>query len=191
MFGDNPIYTTQPIASAASPAASDNFSHSYLQAVLVRVSGAATLEKVRTYLVTHAAWPHLVASGGGVVLNTGSICSFWAFQDLAAYCATKGAVMMLTKCLALDGAEAGIRANAVCPGDTETPNIIKYYDSFDDPAGARRRAERAYPLDRFARPSEVAAGFVFLASDAAAFITGSHLMVDGGRTSGAWYPQPI
>ena len=144
-----------------------------------------------TYLVTHAAWPHLVASGGGVVLNTGSICSFWGFQGLAAYCATKGAVLMLTKCLALDGAEAGIRANVVCPGDTQTPNIVKYYDSFDDPAGARRRAERAYPLDRFARPSEIAAGFVFLAGDAAAFITGSHLMIDGGRTSGAWYPQPI
>ena len=70
------------------------------------------------YLCASAAWPRLLERGGGVILATASIAGLWAIPADAAYCASKAGVIMLTKCLALDGAQAGIRANCVCPGFT-------------------------------------------------------------------------
>ena len=138
------------------------------------------------YLVSKAAWPHLVERGGGVILSTASIAGIWAIPDDAAYCASKAAVIMLTKCLALDGAKAGIRANCVCPGFTETPMIQGYFADQPDPAAARSFAESIHPLGRLGRPRDIADAFVYLASDEAAWVTGSALVVDGGLTSGIW-----
>ena len=138
------------------------------------------------YLVSKAAWPHLIERGGGVILSTASIAGIWAIPADAAYCASKAAVIMLTKCLALDGAKAGIRANCVCPGFTETPMIQGFFADQPDPPAARSFAESIHPLGRLGRPRDIADAFVYMASDEAAWVTGSALVVDGGLTSGIW-----
>jgi NAD(P)-dependent dehydrogenase (short-subunit alcohol dehydrogenase family) len=138
------------------------------------------------YLVSKAAWPLLRERGGGSILSTASIAGLWAIPADAAYCASKAGVVMLTKCMALDGAKDGIRVNCVCPGFTETPMIEGYFDAQPDPAEARRFAERLHPLGRLGRPRDIADAFVYLASDEAAWVTGSALVVDGGLTSGIW-----
>jgi NAD(P)-dependent dehydrogenase (short-subunit alcohol dehydrogenase family) len=138
------------------------------------------------YLVSKAAWAHLVARGGGAILSTASIAGLWAIPADAAYCASKAGVIMLTKCMALDGAKAGIRANCVCPGFTETPMIEGYFADQPDPQEARRFAESIHPLGRLGQPRDIADAFVYLASDEAAWVTGAALVVDGGLTTGIW-----
>ena len=110
----------------------------------------------------------------------------WAIPADAAYCASKAGVIMLTKCLALDGARQGIRANCVCPGYTQTPMIDGYFDAQPDPGAAREFAARMHPLGRLGLPRDHADAFVYLASDEAAWVTGTALVVDGGLTSGIW-----
>jgi NAD(P)-dependent dehydrogenase (short-subunit alcohol dehydrogenase family) len=138
------------------------------------------------YLVSKAAWPHLVARGGGVILTTASIAGIWAIPDDAAYCASKAGAIMLTKCMALDGAKAGIRANCVCPGFTETPMIQGYFADQPDPEAARAFATKIHPLGRLGTPRDIADAFVYLASDEASWVTGTALVVDGGLISGIW-----
>jgi NAD(P)-dependent dehydrogenase (short-subunit alcohol dehydrogenase family) len=138
------------------------------------------------YLVSKAAWPILLERGGGSIVNTASIAGLWAIPDDAAYCASKAGVIMLTKCMALDGAKAGIRVNCVCPGFTETPMIEVYFNAQPDPAESRRFAERLHPLGRLGRPRDIADAMLYLASDDAAWVTGHALVVDGGLTSGIW-----
>ena len=138
------------------------------------------------YLVSKAAWPRLLESAGGAIINTASIAGLWAIPADAAYCASKAGVIMLTKCMALDGAKAGIRVNCVCPGYTQTPMIEGYFQDQPDPEEARRFAERLHPLGRLGRPRDIADAMVYLASDEAAWVTGTALVVDGGLTSGIW-----
>ncbi|MDH4175950.1 MAG: SDR family oxidoreductase [Thermoleophilia bacterium] len=138
------------------------------------------------YLVSRAAWPHLVARGGGAILQTASIAGLWAIPADAAYCASKAGAIMLTKCMALDGAKDGIRVNCVCPGFTETPMIEGYFAAQPDPAAARAHATGIHPLGRLGRPRDLADAFVYLASDEAAWVTGTALVVDGGLTAGIW-----
>ncbi len=138
------------------------------------------------YLVSKAAWPHLVARGGGSIVTTASIAGIWAIPADAAYCASKAGAIMLTKCMALDGAKAGIRANCVCPGFTDTPMIEGYFADQPDPAAARAFAVGIHPLGRLGRPRDIADAFVYLASDEASWVTGTALVVDGGLTSGIW-----
>jgi NAD(P)-dependent dehydrogenase (short-subunit alcohol dehydrogenase family) len=137
-----------------------------------------------TFLTARAAWPHLVSSGGGSVLATASICSTWAIRGDAAYCAAKAGVLMLMKCLALEGAEHGIRANSVCPGFTDTPMLASWFDAEPDPDAARRVVAEVQPLRRMGRPDDHAAAFAFLASEEASWITGASLTIDGGLTVG-------
>ncbi len=139
------------------------------------------------YLVSKAVWPRLLARGGGAIVNTASIAGLWAIPADAAYCASKAGVIMLTKCMALDGAKAGIRVNCVCPGYTQTPMIEGYFQDQPDPDEARRLAERLHPLGRLGRPEDIADAIVYLASDEAAWVTGTALVVDGGLTSGIWH----
>lgn len=138
------------------------------------------------YLVSKAVWPHLVARGGGAIVSTASIAGLWAIPDDAAYCASKAGVIMLTKCLALDGAKARIRANCVCPGFIQTPMIDGYFSDQEDPAASRDFAVGLHPLGRLGTPLDIADGFVYLASDEARWVTGTALTVDGGLTSGIW-----
>ncbi len=135
------------------------------------------------YLVSKAAWPHLRARGGGAIVNTGSVAALRAIADNAGYCVSKAAVLMLTKCLALSGAEENIRVNSICPGFTATEMIEGYFSSQDDPEGARAAARGLHPMGRFGHPSDIADGFVYLASDEAKWVTGSNLVIDGGLTS--------
>ncbi len=138
------------------------------------------------YLMSKAAWPHLVSRGGGALLQTASIAGLWAIPADAAYCASKAGAIMLTKCMALDGARVGIRANCVCPGFTETPMIEGYFAAQPDPEAARTFATAMHPLGRLGRPRDLADAFVYLASDEAAWVTGAALVVDGGLTAGIW-----
>jgi NAD(P)-dependent dehydrogenase (short-subunit alcohol dehydrogenase family) len=138
------------------------------------------------YLVSKAVWPHLKARGGGAIVSTASIAGLWAIPDDAAYCASKAGVVMLTKCMALDGAKDGIRVNCVCPGFIQTPMIDGYFADQDDPGASRQFAVGLHPLGRLGDPLDIADGFVYLASDEARWVTGTALVVDGGLTSGIW-----
>jgi NAD(P)-dependent dehydrogenase (short-subunit alcohol dehydrogenase family) len=137
------------------------------------------------YLVSKSAWPRLVERRGAIV-NTASIAGLWAIPADAAYCASKAGVVMLTKCMALDGAKDGVRVNCVCPGYTETPMIEGYFADQPDPGEARTFATRLHPLGRLGAPRDIADAMVYLASDEAAWVTGTALVVDGGLTSGIW-----
>ena len=138
------------------------------------------------YLVSKAAWPHLIARGGGSITSTASIAGIWAIPADAAYCASKAGVIMLTKCMALDGAKAGIRVNCICPGFIETPMIEGYFADQPDPAASREYAMSIHPLGRLGKPRDIADGFVFLSSDDASWVTGTQLVIDGGLVSGIW-----
>ena len=132
------------------------------------------------HVLTRALWAPMVARGGGAIVTVASTASFAAFPLDAAYCASKGAVLALTKAMALDGAPVGIRVNAVCPGYIDTPNLRGYFDAQSDPAAAAAAAGAAAPLGRMGAPEEVGAVIAFLASDDASFVTGASLLVDGG-----------
>jgi NAD(P)-dependent dehydrogenase (short-subunit alcohol dehydrogenase family) len=135
------------------------------------------------YLTVRAAWPYLVESRG-CVLSTASTLGLTAVGGQAAYCAFKAGVVMLTKCLALDGAKEGVRANCVCPGMIETPMLEGIFAEQRDPGAARAAAIGYHPLGRLGRPVDIADAFVYLASDAAGWVTGVALVVDGGFITG-------
>ncbi len=135
------------------------------------------------YLTVKSAWPHLVEEGGSV-LATASILGVMATGGQAAYCAAKAGVVMLTKCLALDGAQHGIRANCVCPGMVQTPMFEGIIDQQPDPAAARAAAVKYTPIGRLGNPADIANAFVYLASEEASWVTGVALGVDGGFMAG-------
>ncbi len=131
-----------------------------------------------------AVWAQMQAQGGGVILNTASIAGLTAIPADAAYCTSKAGVVMLTKCMAIDGARDKIRVNCVCPGYIETPMIQGYFNDQPNPEAARQHAANMHPLGRLGRPDDIAEAFVYLASDHASWVTGSALVVDGGLISG-------
>jgi len=128
--------------------------------------------------------PGMIARGRGSIVTVGSIDSYMAEQGLVSYCASKGAILQLTRALALDHARQGIRANCVCPGVTDTPFFRRHLDSAADPAKFLRVREERNPLGRLLDPDEVARTIAFLASDAASGITGAQIVVDAGLTTG-------
>ncbi len=137
-----------------------------------------------TNLVTLAAWPHLEARGGGSVINLASTAALNGGAQFSAYCSSKAAVHMLTRCNALRGAASQIRVNCICPGIVDTPMIHRWFDATDDPAGTRAAWEAGIPLGRMATAEDVAATALFLASPESAYITGTATVVDGGMLSG-------
>lgn len=137
------------------------------------------------YHCARAAWPHLVESKGSILV-TASIVGRWGSPGQAAYCASKAAAIMLTKCMALDGARDGVRANCVCPGFVETPLLDDFMAGQPNPEAARAGAIALHPLGRLGQPRDIADAFVYLASDQASWVTGAALSVDGGLTSGIW-----
>jgi 2-keto-3-deoxy-L-fuconate dehydrogenase len=134
--------------------------------------------------VTKAFLPVMVARRAGVVINIASIAGIVGLRDRFAYCTTKFAVVGLTKSLALDYALDGIRVNCVCPGRVETPFVQARLKEYPDPEKAYREMAAAQAVNRMGRPDEVAAAAAYLASDDAAFITGSALIIDGGLSAG-------
>jgi NAD(P)-dependent dehydrogenase (short-subunit alcohol dehydrogenase family) len=120
---------------------------------------------------------------GGCVLFTASKTGLVAQTDSPAYCATKGAVVMLAKALALDYATRGIRVNALCPGIIDTPMLRRFADAMPDPDAAWSRYSAAQPMGRLGTAEECADAALWLASDEASFVTGVALPVDGGFTA--------
>jgi meso-butanediol dehydrogenase / (S,S)-butanediol dehydrogenase / diacetyl reductase len=120
------------------------------------------------------------SSGGGTIVNVASILALVADGILAAYCAAKGGVLGITRATAVRYGADGIRCNAVCPGDIDTPLVQAYFETAEDPAALRAEIEREYPLGRIAQPHEIARAVIFLASDDSSFMSGQPLVVDGG-----------
>ncbi len=135
------------------------------------------------YLCSKYAIPHMIRGGGGSIINIGSIASLIGLPENAAYNASKGGVLALTRNMALDYARYNIRVNAICPAMIMTPMLESFIRIQPDPEAYVRAVEEAIPLGRIGRPEDVAPAAVFLASDESRFITGSALMVDGGYTA--------
>jgi len=129
--------------------------------------------------------PHLRAAGGGSIVNMSSVAGLIGHPALAAYCASKGGVRLLTKSVALHCARRGynIRCNSVHPSFADTPMLDSMLARTDDPAKMRSAWSAAAPIGRLAQPAEVARTILFLASDDSAFTTGAELVIDGGMTA--------
>jgi NAD(P)-dependent dehydrogenase (short-subunit alcohol dehydrogenase family) len=119
----------------------------------------------------------------GSIVTTGSELGLLGQSGYVGYTATKGGVLAMTRALAAELAADGIRVNSVSPGETETPMLTAEFAIAPDPAAERADHEATIPLGRIAQPNEIAAAVAFLLSDEAAYITGTNLVVDGGRTS--------
>ena len=130
--------------------------------------------------VTRAFLPPMLERRSGVILNMASIGGLVGIPDRIAYCVSKFAVVGLTKSMALDHAKDGIRVNCICPGRVETPFVSARLKEYPDPEKAYREMTSTQPVGRMGRPEEVAAAALYLASDEAAFVTGSALSIDGG-----------
>lgn len=135
------------------------------------------------FLCCKAAIPIMKETGGGAIINTASAAAIVGLRNLAVYTASKGAVLQLTKNLALDYAADHIRVNALCPGVTATEMTLKMIETSADPAATRARYDHGRPLERMAEPVEIARAALFLAGDESSFMTGAHLVVDGGYTA--------
>jgi meso-butanediol dehydrogenase/(S,S)-butanediol dehydrogenase/diacetyl reductase len=131
--------------------------------------------------------PHMKERGHGVIVNNGSDWAVVAGRDAFPYVASKGAVAMMTKAMALDYARENIRVNAVCPGDTLVERWLESgYFAGGDPVtreAALKESSAYLPMGRFASPEEIARAVLFLASDDSSFVTGHLLLVDGGNTA--------
>jgi NAD(P)-dependent dehydrogenase (short-subunit alcohol dehydrogenase family) len=133
------------------------------------------------YLSTRAVLPGMLRQGEGVIINIASALGFVGVPKRAAYCASKGAVITLTKQVATEYAGQGVRCNCICPGTVDSPWVGRLLDQNDDPAAARQALEARHPLQRLATTDEIAAAALYLASADAAFMTGSALVMDGGQ----------
>lgn len=127
------------------------------------------------------AIPHMVGRGG-VIINTASELALVGQPDMSAYCASKGAVLAMTRALAAEWASKGIRINALCPGPIDTPMLQAEFSTGPDATAERDAAIQTIPLGRLGHPDEIAKAALFLASDDASFVHGSALVADGGKT---------
>jgi NAD(P)-dependent dehydrogenase (short-subunit alcohol dehydrogenase family) len=133
--------------------------------------------------VLREAARRMLTRGTGAIVNTASELALVGEAGYAAYTATKGGVLAMTRSVAAELAPHGIRVNAVCPGTTDTPMLRAEYETAHDPGAARADGERSIALGRIAQAEEIARVVVFLLSDDARYVTGAHFVVDGGRTS--------
>lgn len=133
-----------------------------------------------TFLTCKHLVPHMVKAGGGSIVNMGSVAGLVGLKNRAAYCASKGAVIALTKALAVDHVYDGIRVNCVCPGTTDSPwvrgLVTESGESLED-------LKARQPMGRLGTPEEIASAALYLASSRASFVTGSVFTIDGGLTA--------
>jgi len=158
-----------PIGSAPETSEDD-----YQLAVDVNLGG--------TFRLARYGIPALERAGGGSVVLTASEIGLVGATRAAAYCASKGGVVNLTRALAVDSAPLGVRVNCLCPGPIDTPMLQAWFASGDE-AELRRIQTEPIPMGRIGRAEEVAQAALFLASDASSFMTGSVMVVDGGVTA--------
>jgi NAD(P)-dependent dehydrogenase (short-subunit alcohol dehydrogenase family) len=135
------------------------------------------------FFMSRAAVPHMKKQGKGAIVNFGSIWGNVGAAGVTAYCATKGAVHQITRAMALDHVRDGIRINAVCPGEVNTPMLASERPKPPTPEDLQKLAEETIPMARLADPVEIARVVVFLASNAASYMTGSLVTVDAGYTA--------
>lgn len=135
------------------------------------------------YLYGKRVVPVMERQGGGVILNMGSVTSLVGVLNNAAYCASKGGILALTREMALDYATKGIRVNCICPSGIITSQMDTYFKQFPDPQKAFQETIARHPVGRMAEPREVAGLLVYLASEEASYITGAAYSFDGGYTS--------
>ncbi len=130
------------------------------------------------------ALPPMLSQGSGAIVNTASVAGLVGLKDRTAYCASKGAVIALTRQVAIQYAGTGVRVNSVCPGTVDSPWVGRLLAPAADPESARADLTARQPMGRLGTPREVAAAALYLASDEAAFITGTELVIDGGLLAG-------
>lgn len=138
-----------------------------------------------TFLTSRAAVPHLAANRMGAIINQGSVAALVGVANFAAYCAAKGAVVSLTRSMAINLAPRGIRVNVICPGTVFTPlmePMLVARGEGDMEKGLALTVAK-YPIGRLGTPAEIARVALFLASDDAGFLTGSTIAADGGMTA--------
>jgi NAD(P)-dependent dehydrogenase (short-subunit alcohol dehydrogenase family) len=137
------------------------------------------------FLMCRQVIPIMAAAGGGSIINTASGWGLAGGPRAAVYCASKGAVVLLTKAMAIDHGPQNIRVNCICPGDTNTAMLRNEARQLGEP-NDRFLAEAAKrPLGRVGKPEEIAQAALYLASDASSFVTGTALVVDGGGLAGS------
>lgn len=136
------------------------------------------------FLLSKYAIPVLAEAGGGVIINVASGWGLVGGPRAAAYCASKGAVVQLTKSMALDHGRQNIRVNCICPGDTDTPMLRDEARQLGEPMEQFLAEAAERPLGRIGRPEDIAEAALYLASDASSFVTGTTLVVDGGGIAG-------
>lgn len=132
------------------------------------------------YLMSRVAVPVMAAAGGGAIVNTGSGWGLKGGPRAAAYCASKGAVVNMTRAMAIDHGPRNIRVNCVCPGDTDTAMLREEARQLGEPDERFLAEAAARPLNRLGRPLDIANAVLYLVSDAASWVTGAVLVVDGG-----------
>jgi 2-keto-3-deoxy-L-fuconate dehydrogenase len=133
-----------------------------------------------TFLCCKHAIPTMIARGGGSIVNIASVAAIVGLRNRAAYCASKGAVVALTRALAVDHVNEGVRVNAVCPGTVDTPWVRRLVEEAGESLAELTARQ---PLGRLGTAEEVAEAVAYVASDAASFVTGSVLVIDGGLTA--------
>jgi 2-keto-3-deoxy-L-fuconate dehydrogenase len=133
-----------------------------------------------TFLCCKHAIPPMAARGTGAIVNVASVAGLVGLRNRAAYCASKGAVIALTRALAVDHVGDGIRVNAVCPGTVDSPWVRRLVEEAGESLDALRARQ---PIGRLGTPEEIADAILYLAGDSAAFVTGTALVIDGGLTA--------
>lgn len=154
-----------------------------LDTTLAQWSETFAVNVTAAFLLCQAFLPHFLANGGGIIVNVASVGGLIGIPNRAAYCASKAALISLTRSLTVEFAERGIRANCVAPGTTDTPWVDRILAGAEDVATLRRQMEDRQVIRRLARPEEIADAILFLASPRASFFHGSTVVVDGGYSA--------
>ena len=137
------------------------------------------------FLMCREVIPIMASAGGGSIINTASGWGLAGGARAAAYCASKGAVVLMTKAMAIDHGPQNIRVNCICPGDTDTAMLRSEARQIGEPEERFLLESAKRPLGRVGKPEEIAQAALYLASDASSFVTGTALVVDGGGLTGS------